>query len=105
MVSLCVGILAGCTKRRVLEGLSHLIRFLEMVKVFYFLLAYFIILILYTTDFNSKINEDIIIIIIIIIISISIIIIIDVKTSRCVFTRSDYFISFNEIDIKITLKK
>ena len=104
MVSLCVGILAGCTKRRVLEGLSHLIRFLEMVKVFYFLLAYFIILILYTTDFNSKINEDIIIIIIIII-SISIIIIIDVKTSRCVFTRSDYFISFNEIDIKITLKK
>ena len=103
MVSLCVGILAGCTKRRVLEGLSHLIRFLEMVKVFYFLLAYFIILILYTTDFNSKINEDIIIIIIII--SISIIIIIDVKTSRCVFTRSDYFISFNEIDIKITLKK
>ena len=103
MVSLCVGILAGCTKRRVLEGLSHLIRFLEMVKVFYFLLAYFIILILYTTDFNSKINEDIIIIIIII--SISIIIIIDVKTSRCVFTRSDYFISFNEVDIKITLKK
>ena len=103
MVSLCVGILAGCTKRRVLEGLSHLIRFLEMVKVFYFLLAYFIILILYTTDFNSKINEDIIIIIIII--SISIIIIIDVKTSRFVFTRSDYFISFNEIDIKVTLKK
>ena len=76
-----------------------------MVYVFYFLLAYFIILILYTTDFNSKINKDIIIIIIIIIITIIIIIIIDVKMSRCVFARSDYFISFNEIDIKITLKK
>ena len=49
--------------------------FLETVYVFYFLLAfYFTILILYTTDFNPRINKDIIIIIIIIIITIIIII-------------------------------
>ena len=43
--------------------------FSDMIYIFHFLLAFYIrILILYTTDFNSRINKDIIIIIIIIII-------------------------------------
>ena len=54
------------TKRRVVGGLTDLIRFLETVYIFYFLLAfYFRILFLHTTDFNPRIYKDIIIIIII----------------------------------------
>ena len=53
-----------CTKRRVVGGLSDLIGFSETVYVgflYLFLLAfYFRILILYTTDFNPKINKGII---------------------------------------------
>ena len=44
-------------------GLSNLLRFLETV-FFFFLIFRILILILYTTDFNPRINKDIIVIII-----------------------------------------
>ena len=51
-----------CTKRRVVGGPSNMIRFSEVVYIFYFLLPFYLrILFLYTTDFNPRINKDIII--------------------------------------------
>ena len=40
-VVICLDILAECTKKRVVRELSELIRFLETVSVFYFLLAFY----------------------------------------------------------------
>ena len=70
-VSLCVDILEECTEKRLVGGLSDLIRFLVTETVYVFLLLLFIfclflltfylrVLILYTTDFNPRINKDII---------------------------------------------
>ena len=68
IVSLCVDILAECTKRRVVGRLSNLISFLGTVYVFFFLffiffifylfllVFYFRISFLYITDFNLKIK-------------------------------------------------
>ena len=57
-----MNILAECTKRRAVGGLSNLIHFLETVCVFYFILTlYFRTLFFYTTAFNPRINIDIII--------------------------------------------
>ena len=46
VVLLCVDILAGCTKKRVMWGLSGLIRFLATVYIFYFVFLFNLNLIL-----------------------------------------------------------
>ena len=51
-------------KEKVVGGLSDLIRFLETVSTLFFTYIFiFRILILYTTDFNPRINKDFVIII------------------------------------------
>ena len=63
------------------------------------IISYYIIILYYITLYYIMLYYIILYYYIIIII-----LYIDVKESRCAFARSDYFISFKEINIKITLK-